>query len=89
MNLVKSHNTKLIHRNLLHSYALTTEKIREINETISLTVAPKRIKYLGVNLPEETKNVGRKLLRHLWKKSKTTQIDGEIYHVLGLEDSIL
>ena len=57
MNLVKLQDTKLIHRNLLHSYALTTEKIREINETISLTVAPKRIKYLGVNLPKEAKLV--------------------------------
>ena len=28
-------------------------------------------------------------IRHWWKKSKVTQTDGEIYHVLGLEESIL
>jgi len=30
-----------------------------------------------------------KIIRHWWKKSKTTQIDGKIYHVLGLQASIL
>ena len=29
---------------------------REIKETISFTIATKRIKYLGINLPKETKN---------------------------------
>ena len=37
----------------------------------------KRIKYLGINLPKETKDL-----------SKRTQIDGEIYHVHGSEESI-
>ena len=30
-----------------------------------------------------------KTIRHWWKRSKMTQTDGEIYHVLGLEESIL
>ena len=30
-----------------------------------------------------------KTIRHWWKKSKMPQGDGKIYHVLGLEDSIL
>ena len=38
------------------------EKIeREINETIPFTVATKRIKYLGIYLPKETKDIYRKL----------------------------
>ena len=43
----------------------------------------KRIKYLGINLPKETKDlyIGN-------YKTKMTQIDGEIYHVHGLEESI-
>ena len=28
-------------------------------------------------------------MKHWWKESKMTQIDGEIYHVHGLEESIL
>ena len=38
------------------------EKIeREIKETISFTIATKRIKYLGIHLPKETKDIYRKL----------------------------
>ena len=32
-------------------------KQKEIKETISFTIAMKRIKYLGVNLPKETKDL--------------------------------
>ena len=31
----------------------------------------------------------QKTVRYWWKKSKMTQTDGKIYHVLGLEESIL
>ena len=34
---------------------------REIKETISFTIATKRIKYLGIYLPKETKDLHRKL----------------------------
>ena len=30
---------------------------REIKETIPFTIAMKRIKYLGINLPKETKDI--------------------------------
>ena len=30
---------------------------REIKETIPFTIAPKRIKYLGIYLPKETKDL--------------------------------
>ena len=48
---------KLTHRNPLHSYILTMRKQREIKETIPSTIAMKRIKYLGINLPKETKPI--------------------------------
>ena len=48
---------KLTHRNPLHSYTLTMRKQREIKETIPSTIAMKRIKYLGINLPKETKPI--------------------------------
>ena len=48
---------KLTHRNPLHSYTLTMRKQREIKETIPFTTAMKRIKYLGINLPRETKDL--------------------------------
>ena len=65
------------------------EKIeREIKETIPFTIAMKRIKYLGIYLPKETKDLCMKTIKHWWKKSKRTLIDGEIYHVHGSEESI-
>ena len=67
----------------MHSYTLTEN--REIKETIPFTIAMKRIKYLGIYLPKETKDL---YIEHWWKKSKMTQIDGEIYHVHGSEESI-
>ena len=52
---------KLTHRNPLHSYTLTTRKQREIKETIPSTIATKRIKYLRINLPKQTKPICRQL----------------------------
>ena len=62
MNIVKFQDMKLIHRNPLHSYTVTMRKQKEIKETISFTIAMKRIKYLGVNLPKETKDLYMLLL---------------------------
>ena len=55
---------------------------REIKETIPFTITTKRIKYLRINLPKETKDLYAEI------KSLMTQTDGERYHVLGLEESI-
>ena len=57
MNIVKLQDIKLTHRNPLHSYTLTEKTEREIKETILFTIAMKRIKYLGINLPKETKDL--------------------------------
>ena len=69
----------------MHSYE-TTE--REIKETIPFTIAMKRIKYLGINLSKETKDLYIENYKTLMKESKMTEIDGEIYHVHGLEESV-
>ena len=45
MNIVKSQDIKLIHRNPLHFYTLMMKQTeREIKETILFTIAMKRIK---------------------------------------------
>ena len=46
---------KLTHRNPLHFYTLTEKTEIEIKETIPFTTAMKRIRYLGINSPKETK----------------------------------
>ena len=71
----------------MHFYTLTTKNQKEKLRKQSLCFPTKRIKYLGINLPKETKDLYA--VRNWWKKSKTTQTDGEIYHVLGLRESVL
>ena len=62
---------------------------REIKETIPFTIATKRIKHLGINLPKETKDLYAENQETLMKDIKMTQRNGEICHILGLEESIL
>ena len=58
MNIEKLQDIKLIHRNALCSYTLTRKKLeREIKETIPFTIAMKRIKFLGIYLSKETKDL--------------------------------
>ena len=60
----------------------------EIKETIPFTIATKRIKYLGIYLFKETKDLYIENYKTLVKEIKEDTIDGEIYHVHGLEESI-
>ena len=75
-------------KSLAFLYTNNEKTEREIKETIPFTIATERIKYLGIYLPKETKDLYIETIKHWWKKSKTTLTDGEIYHVHGLEESI-
>ena len=77
-----------MHRNLFYSYTNNEKSEREIKETIPFTIATKRIKYLAINLPKEVKDLYSENYKTLVKEIKD-DTDGEIYHVLGLEESIL
>ena len=48
----------------------------------------KTIKYLGINFPKETKDLYTENYKTLMKEIKDDTNNGEIYHVLGLEESI-
>ena len=61
---------------------------REIKEEIPFTIATKRIKYLGINLPKETKDLYIENYKTLMKEIKDNHIDGEIHHVHGSKESI-
>ena len=43
---------------------------REIKETLPFTIATKRIKYLGINLPKETKDLYAEKYKTLMKEIK-------------------
>ena len=55
MNWAKLQDTKSIHRNHLHFYIPTMKNQKE--KSIPFTIATERIKYLGINLPKETKEL--------------------------------
>ena len=55
MNIVKLQDIKLTQKCLAFLYTNNEKTEREIKETIPFTIAMKRIKYLGINLPKETK----------------------------------
>ena len=49
-------------QNPLHSFTLTIRKQKEkLRETDIFTIVIKIIKYLGINLPKETRSIYRKL----------------------------
>ena len=75
-------------KSLAFLYTNNEKTEREIKETIPFTIATKRIKYLGVHLPKETKDLYIENYKTLMKEIKRTQIDGEIYRVHGLEESV-
>ena len=53
----------------MHSYTLTTKKSeREIKETIPSTTETKRIKFQGINLPKETKDLYAENYKTLMKE---------------------
>ena len=68
LNSVKLQDTKLIYRNLLHFYILTAKYQKEVKEIISFTIVSQRIKYLGINLPKEVKEVYLENYKTLMRK---------------------
>ena len=67
-------------------YTNNEEIEREIKKTIPFTIAVKRIKYLGIYLPKETKDLYIENYKTLVKEIKL--IDGEINRVHVSEESI-
>ena len=76
-------------KSLAFLYTNDEKSEREIKETLPFTIATKRIKYLGINLPKETKDLYAENYKTLRRKLKMIPTDGEIYNVLGLEESTL
>ena len=76
-------------KSLAFLYTNNESPERKIKETIPFTIATKRIKYLGINLPKKVKDLYSENCKTVMKEIKDDKTDGEIYHVLGLEESIL
>ena len=71
MNLAMLQDTKSIHRYHLHFYILTIKKSeRKIKESIPFTMATKTIKYLGISLPKEIKELYTETYKTLMKETE-------------------
>ena len=63
---------------------------REIKETIPFIITLNRIKYLGINLPKEAKDLYSENFKMLMKETEDDmKANGKIYQVLRLLESIL
>ena len=62
-------------RSLAFLYTYNERSEREIKEIIPFTIATKRIKYLGINLPKETKDLYAENYKTLVKKLKMIQTE--------------
>ena len=59
---------------------------REIRELILSTISPRTIRYLGINLIKEVKDLYSRTTEHSRKKLKKTHKDGRPCHALGSEE---
>ena len=62
-------------KSLAFLYTNTEKSKREVKETIPFTIATKRIKYLGINLPKETKDLCAKNSKSPMNEIKMTQTE--------------
>ena len=58
------------HKSLVFTYTNNEKSEREIKESIPFTIATKRIKYLGINLPKSTKELYTENYKTLMKEIK-------------------
>ena len=58
------------HKSLAFLYTNDEKSEREIKETLPFTIATRRIKYLGINLPRETKDLYTENYKTLMKEIK-------------------
>ena len=67
-------------KSLAFLYTNNEKSVREIKESIPFTIATKRIKYLGINLPKQTKELYTEKYKTLMKEIKddinTCQVPG-------------
>ena len=70
MNTVKLQDIKLIQKSLAFLYSNNEKTEKESKGKIPFTIATKRIKYLGINLPKETKVLSIENYKTLKKEIK-------------------
>ena len=70
-------------KSLAFLYTNNEKSEREIKESIPFTIAIERIKYLGIKLPKETKELYTEINKTMMKEIKDHIIAGELFHAPG------
>ena len=65
-------------KSLVFLYANNKKSEREIKESILFTIATKRIKYLGINLPKESKDIYTDNYKTLMKEISSVQFSHSV-----------
>ena len=73
------------HKSLAFLYTNNEKSEREMKESVAFTITTKIIKYLGINLPKETKELYTENCKTLIKEIKD-DINREIFNVPGWEE---
>ena len=76
-------------KSLAFLYTNDEKSEREIKETLPFTTAAKRIKYLGINLPKETKDLYAENYKTLMKEIKDDRKRQRHIPCSSLEESIV
>ena len=85
----KTLDTKSILRNQKYSCISTMKQQKQKSgKEIPFDIARRKIKYLGINLTKEVKDLYSENYTTLKKEIKETQINRGIYHVHGMEELI-
>ena len=69
------------HKSLAFQYTNNEKSEREIKESIPFTIATKIIKFLGINLPKETKELYTENYKTLMKEIKDDINRWTLFHV--------
>jgi hypothetical protein len=78
-----------IQKSVAFLYTNNTQTEKEIREKIPFTIASKTVKYLGINLTKETKDLFNENYKLLREKSQKTSENGKNFHAHGLIESTL
>ena len=90
MNSVKSQDTKSTYRTLLHFYTPIMKQQKEkLRNSSHITIAPKTIRNLGINLTKEVEDTYSENYKTLRKKLKATHGNVKSFHARGIKGQVL
>ena len=86
MNSEKSQDVQSMYRSVAFLYTNNEATEREIKKLVPFTVAPRIIKYLGINLTKDVKDLYAENYRKLKKETEEDTKKWKTFHAHGLDE---